>query len=71
MPLARRARRRRVVFDGRAVATPVHRRDALPVGTRLPGPLLVCEYSATTVVPPGWRLSVEPTGGLLLEERRR
>jgi N-methylhydantoinase A len=63
--------RRRVVFDGRGVTTPVHRRDALPVGTRLPGPLLVCEYSATTVVPPGWRLSVEPTGGLLLEERRR
>ncbi len=63
--------RRRVVFDGRAVATPVHRRDGLPVGTRLYGPLLICEYSATTVVPPGWRLSVEPTGGLLLEERRR
>ena len=63
--------RRRVVFDGRAVATPVHRRDALPAGTRLAGPLLVCEYSATTVVPPGWRLSVDRTGGMLLEERRR
>jgi N-methylhydantoinase A len=63
--------RRPVVFDGRVVATPVHRRDALPVGTRLAGPLLVCEYSATTVVPPGWRLAVEPTGGLLLEEARR
>jgi N-methylhydantoinase A len=63
--------RRPVVFDGRVVATPVHRRDALPVGTRHTGPLLVCEYSATTVVPPGWRLSVERTGGLLLEAVRR
>jgi N-methylhydantoinase A len=63
--------RRPVVFDGRAVATPVHRRDALSVGARHAGPLLVCEYSATTVVPPGWRLYVERTGGLLLEEARR
>ena len=62
--------RRPVVFDSRAVNTPVHRRDALPAGTRHAGPLLVCEYSATTVVPPGWRLTVEPTGGLLLEARR-
>ena len=63
--------RRPVVFDGRVVPTPVYRRDALPAGTRHAGPLLVCEYSATTVVPPGWRLTVERTGGLLLEEARR
>ena len=63
--------RRPVAFDGRVVATPVHRRDALPTGMRHDGPLLVCEYSATTVVPPGWRLSVEKTGGLLLERRGR
>jgi N-methylhydantoinase A len=63
--------RRPVIFDGRAVATPVHRRDALPAGTRHAGPLLVCEYSATTVVPPGWRLSVDGLGGLLLEQVRR
>jgi N-methylhydantoinase A len=59
--------RRRVFFDGRAVATPVVRREELAVGARRDGPLVVCEYSATTVVPPGWRLWVEPTGGLLLE----
>ena len=34
------------------------------------GPLVVCEYSATTVVPPGWRLTVDRTGGLLLERGR-
>jgi len=63
--------RRPVVFDGRVVPTLVHRRDGLRPGTRHAGPLLVCEYSATTVVPPGWRLTVERTGGLLLEEGRR
>jgi N-methylhydantoinase A/oxoprolinase/acetone carboxylase beta subunit len=63
--------RRRVSSTAAAVATPFIAATPLPVGTRLRGPLLVCEYSATTVVPPGWWLAVEPAGGLLLEERRR
>jgi len=63
--------RRPVFFDGRLLPTAVYRRDALGVGARQAGPLLVCEYSATTVVPPGWRLTLERTGGLLLEEMRR
>ncbi|MCW5889635.1 MAG: hydantoinase/oxoprolinase family protein [bacterium] len=58
---------RRVVFDGRAVRTPVLRRETLPAGWTQRGPAIVCEYSATTVVPPGWRASLDRTGGLLLE----
>lgn len=60
---------RPVVFDGRARRTPVFRRDALRVGWRQDGPAIVCEYSATTVVPPGWRATVERTGGLVMEDR--
>jgi N-methylhydantoinase A len=56
-----------VVFGGRRLPTAVHRRDALSVGTRLRGPAVVCEYSATTLVPPRWRLRVDRLGGLLLE----
>jgi N-methylhydantoinase A len=67
---ARRARRRAVVFDGVARATAVHRRDDLPRGARLAGPAIVCEYSATTVVPPGWSLAVDRRGGLLLTAGR-
>jgi len=59
--------RRDVVFDGRREPSAVVRRDALPVGTRLRGPAVVCEYSATTLLPPRWRLSVDRLGGLLLE----
>jgi N-methylhydantoinase A len=62
---------RRVVFDGRAVRTPVFRREELPAGWTQRGPAIVCEYSATTVVPPGWRASVDRTGGLLLEAPAR
>ena len=59
--------RRRVVFAGRAWPTSVYRRADLPAGWRARGPLIVCEYSATTVVPPGWRLHVDRTAGLVLE----
>src|SRR5437773_1603157 len=36
-------------------------------GRRLRGPAVICEYSATTLVPPGWRVFVDRLGGLLLE----
>lgn len=59
---------RPVFFEaGPARSTPVFRRDELPIGWASRGPAIICEYSATTVVPPGWRVGVEPTGGLLLE----
>jgi N-methylhydantoinase A len=60
---------RRAWFDGRCTAS-VYRRDLLPAGFRARGPAIVCEYSATTVVPPGWRVGVERTGGLVLERSR-
>jgi len=65
-PIATRA----VHLGGRVRPTPVFRRDDLPVGRRLVGPAIVCEYSATTVVPPGWRLHVDRAGGLVLEHGR-
>src|SRR5207244_13343689 len=60
---------RRVVFAARAWPASVYRRAELPAGWQARGPLIVCEYSATTVVPPGWRLHVDRTAGLVLERR--
>jgi N-methylhydantoinase A len=57
---------RRVVFAGAGRATPVFRRDRLPSGWTRRGPAIVCEYSATTVVPPGWRARIEWRGGIVL-----
>lgn len=57
-------------FATGARRTAVYRRDDLPVGARIAGPAIVCEYSATTVVPPQWRLVVDGAGALLLEPRR-
>jgi N-methylhydantoinase A len=65
-PIATRA----VVFSGVARPAPVYRRDDLAPGRRMRGPAVVCEYSATTLVPPGWRLVVDRLGGLVLEHKR-
>jgi N-methylhydantoinase A len=62
--------RRPVVFGGRAHAAAVYRRDTLGPGARIRGPAIVCEYSATTVVPPGWQGEVDRHGGLVLEAVR-
>lgn len=59
---------RRVVFDGAAHPTPVFARDALASSQRFEGPAIVEEKSATTVVPPGWRVLVDPAGHLLLSK---
>jgi N-methylhydantoinase A len=63
----RPATSRPVVFQGGRRPTPVYRREDLGRGQRLLGPAIVCEYSATTVVPPGWRLQVDAAGGLLVD----
>ncbi|MDE2898734.1 MAG: hydantoinase/oxoprolinase family protein, partial [Chloroflexota bacterium] len=60
---------RRAWFQGRWRSVPVVRRGDL--GRRpTPGPLIVEDYDATTVVPPGWRGSREADGALLLEASR-
>jgi N-methylhydantoinase A len=47
--------RARVIFDNKAVTTPVYeRRDLIPgQSAKMQGPAVITEYSATTVIPPG------------------
>ncbi|MEP7027378.1 MAG: hydantoinase/oxoprolinase family protein [Candidatus Eisenbacteria bacterium] len=46
--------------------TPVWQRAALGRDFRGRGPLLVIEYGATTFVPPGWTVALDPRGNLRL-----
>jgi N-methylhydantoinase A len=57
-----------VVFAGKARATPIYERDALPAGFRVRGPAIVVEYSSTTVVTPGWIAIVDPAGNLRMRK---
>ena len=53
-------------FSGKIGNVPVYLRDKLPRAARLPGPAIVEEMGAVTVVPPGWRLEVGRLGELHL-----
>jgi len=60
---------RRAWFEGRWRSVPVLRRGDLGRRPTL-GPLIVEDYDATTVVPPGWRCAREADGALLLAANR-
>lgn len=59
-----------VLFGGRRKLTAIYDRSRLLAGNRIPGPAIVTEYSATTLIPPGWSGDVDPNGNLILEPRR-
>jgi len=53
-------------FYGRTRKTTLHRRDNLRAGDIFSGPAIVAEYSATTLIPPGWGARIDAYGQLLL-----
>ena len=61
----------RVVFNGKALETPVYARARLQSGKKYPGPAVVTEYSATTVVPPGARFWLDKAANLVIDIRRK
>lgn len=59
---------RSVVFDGEPCQTILVRRDDLFVGHTFAGPAVVVEDTATTVVPPGYAVTVDDIGSLIVRE---
>jgi N-methylhydantoinase A len=55
-----------VYFLGVKLKTAVHARQELQPGKKYYGPAVITEYSATTVVPPGLRFSLDKAGSLLI-----
>ncbi|RLU89221.1 5-oxoprolinase [Streptomyces griseocarneus] len=53
--------------DGAWHEVPLRERERLRPGTEVPGPAVITEANATTVVEPGWRARVTETGHLLVE----
>lgn len=66
---ARPAGRRAVHFaEGKGeIMIDVWRRESLRPGSAVRGPVIVEESTMTTVVPPGWTVSCDPYGNLLVE----
>lgn len=61
--------RRKTLFDADVgpATSPVYRRNQLQPGFTILGPAVVEEAESTTIVPPGWRLSAQESGCLILE----
>ncbi len=55
-----------VYFRGKLFQTPVYTRAHLKSGNRFPGPAIVTDYSATTVVSPGWRAAIDNHENIVL-----
>jgi len=58
--------RRQVRFFAGALSTPVFDREKLSPGFAMDGPVIIEEKTTTVVVEPGWKLSVDDVGNLLL-----
>jgi len=59
-----------VQFHGRRKLTAIYDRSRLRAGNRIPGPAIVTEYSATSLIPPEWSGRVDRNGNIILEPRR-
>jgi len=61
---------RSVFFNGEVWQTAVFDRSGLPVGCPRPGPAIIEEKGATTLVPPKWGFEVDAYGNLILKRRK-
>jgi N-methylhydantoinase A len=60
--------RRKIYLGGKdAVDCPIYRRPALAAGARIDGPAIVQEHGTTTVLYAGDRMTVAPSGELIIE----
>ncbi|MEO0915938.1 MAG: hydantoinase/oxoprolinase family protein, partial [Pseudomonadota bacterium] len=58
---------RRVLFDGRAVETPIYQRDTLPLDAVIEGPAVIEQMDTTVLIEPGWTARSDTVGNLILE----
>jgi len=59
--------KRDIIFDGKTIETDVLERNLMPVGKQFNGPLVVDEHTATTVIPPGYSVSIEENGHMIIK----
>jgi N-methylhydantoinase A len=68
--VAPRENRQRLVHfngSGRSLMTQIMQRDALQPGMRVEGPVIVEEWTTTTVIPPRWNVTADKFGSLIIE----
>ncbi|MEM1111290.1 MAG: hydantoinase/oxoprolinase family protein [Pseudomonadota bacterium] len=63
--------KREAIFNGEKHQTPVIPRSDLALDSDFAGPLIIEEQSATTIVPPGWFVSLDEAGNILVSRRNK
>ena len=63
--------RRPVWFNGGWTDCPVYDRAAMAIGSVVAGPAIIEEAGGTSVMPPGWHGTVDPSGSLICEAESR
>jgi N-methylhydantoinase A len=63
---AKQERSVKCYFSGRAVQAALYERENLHAGEEFRGPAIIAEYSATSLVPAGWRTRVDDHGQIHL-----
>ena len=58
---------RQVIFNGVSMETTVYWREDLPLNMIFESPAIIEALGSTTVVPPGFYISMDPTGSLILD----
>ena len=59
------------IFARQAHETPVLQRDFINSGDEFIGPLVIEEYSATTVVPPGYHVHLDNSGNIIIKAKSK
>ena len=62
---------RQVIFNGVSMETTVYWREDLPLNMIFESPAIIEELGSTTVVPPGFDISMDPTGSLILDRKTK
>ena len=55
--------------DSKVYETPIHDRSALSAGHMLQGPIIIEQFDTTTVVPPGWHVSIDAYANLVIRPK--
>ncbi len=60
---------REIWFNGAPMLTPLYRRDRLPSDQAVPGPALIVENNATTIIEPEWHGTIDLHGCLIISRQ--
>ncbi len=60
-----------VQFEGKMQETTIHSREDLRPGQHYPGPAIITEYSATTVIPPNKHFHIDRASNLVISANRK